>query len=165
MKKWLRFFGVMVFILLSASMMHAQYKYLVIPSCNFRPNDEAIQFWSSYGWSYLDATSGAGTLLAPINLPQDATIISVTMSYYDSDASNEVRFRIRRVNYYTWYSQVLFSGNSSGIGGPGTALDSTLDGGSRVIKNNSFFYTAEVWPDTPAGSALAVYCVKIKYTD
>ncbi len=153
--------GVMALFLLLPTAVQAQ-QFLSMPSCAFRPHDEDVTYTYWWDYSYTDSDSPTtGTFYAPIYLPQDATIISVTLSFYDSSTS-DISFSVRRTNLYTKSYQTLFSESSTGTPGSDTIVDSSLNSGSRVVKNNSFHYAAYI--TCPAiGSSLRFYTLKIKY--
>ncbi len=153
--------GAVVLLLFSSTMIQAQ-AFLVIPSPAFRPHDDTVAFFYYWDYSWVDS-GGSGTFYAPVYLPQDATIISVTFTFTDTDASNDLSFSVIRTNIYTGAYQTLFSGSSSGSGGFGTTVDSSLNAGSRVVKNNSFSYVARIDVPSPGGSSLKFWSVKIKY--
>jgi len=165
MKKSTFVLCMLVLFLFTASMIHAQYKFFNIPSCSFRPMDEDYTYTYYWDYSYADSDCPSSPyFFAPIYLPQDATIVSVTLSYYDSDSSNDMSFSVIRTNLYTKSYQTLFSGSSSGSSGEGEIVDSTLNNGSRIVKNNSFYYAAYISiPAAGVGSSLKFYCLKIKY--
>ncbi len=153
--------GVMALFLLLPTAVQAQ-QFLTMPSCAFRPNDEDVTYTYWWDYSYADSDSPSATFYAPVYLPQDATIISVTLSFYDNSAS-DIYFDVTRTNLYTNSYQTLFSGSSSGTPSYDTIVDSSLNAGSRVVKNNSFHYIARISVPAGVGSDLMFFTLKIKY--
>lgn len=155
--------GMVILLLFSASIIQAQQNY-TIHSVAFVPDNEDIEWKRDSNGTYLKDTSPTGRMYAPVILPQDATIISVTLSYTDNADPGNITFYVKRINLYTKIVTTLFSASTSGTPGEGEVIDFTLNAGSRVVKNNSFAYVTYVSiNDTSDGYQLKWHAIKIKY--
>ncbi len=106
------------------------------------------------------STSG-GYVVAPVNLPDGATITEVKMNGYDADASNNLNFELQKRLLTSYSVTAIASAATSGSSGT-QQISATV---SEVVDNSNYSYRAYIKFDTQnAGTDLRVYSIRITYT-
>ena len=105
--------------------------------------------------------SYAGYVVAPINLPDGATITDVRMNGYDGDASNNLTLELQKRLLTAYSVTTLATAATSGSSGTQQISASA----SEVVDNSTYAYRVYVKFDAQnAGTDLRVYTVRITYT-
>lgn len=123
-------------------------EYLSIPAAAFTPRSSAYLYQNSS--RYLEHYSlGSGMYLAPVYLPDGATVSKMTFYFYDSIAMVDVQAWLQRTNLMGSYVDMAAVA-SDWNGGYGSKSDTSID--YATIDNMIYAYHA-VWqlPAAPTG--------------
>jgi hypothetical protein len=114
--------------------------YLSIPAAAFRPFKSGYVYDNAGVWitTYAGNADGRGWYLAPVDLPQGATVTKMTFFYYDTYVGNYVLARMQRSDLAGGYSQMAYADSNLTDTGYGSSYDSTID--NPVIDNSAFSY-------------------------
>ena len=153
------------FISVSPAAFHADSD----PSCLW-----AVEPTKNYGYFHTDSPDGCDAV-APIQLPHNASITSVTCRFYDADAGNELinGFRLARHNMTdsdpSATAETLYGSAGTGSASGGAIeinTDSTTSvANGEIVDNETYFYQLRVlFSETDvAGSTLRVHGCSIGY--
>jgi hypothetical protein len=135
---------------------------LSIPAAAFTPFEDGYDYEND--GRYLFTTTGVsgpyGWYLAPVHLPQGATVTAVIFHWYDANASSNAVARLQRTRFEQGNYEDMAYAESVGSGGYGSTTDGTIF--YATIDNSQYAYWV-IW-DIPAGSALKGCAVVIHYT-
>ena len=149
-----------IFLGLSSSLI-GQTQSKTIPICDFRPvrNDDTQEahFYLGEIYGHMTSTSTTPYLMAPIDLPDGAKIVKVTLFFVDPGASS-IALWVWRTNLYNGsYSTPFYmttSGSTAGL------RNQSLTG---YMKVNNSGYTHVVFLAMPYDSTYQVLGVKLIY--
>ncbi|MBP1767218.1 MAG: hypothetical protein H6P98_1333 [Candidatus Aminicenantes bacterium] len=145
--------------------------YLTVPACAFHgyyTDASSAYFVATYTnvqYIYtLTQPGDAGYCFAPVNLPQGARIDGIVLYYMDNDGGANIEAKLQRHYQATADAYVtLFTATSYGASNWVNSLaDYSLDGGTRLVNNNSFQYSLRLQFGA-ATDQLRCYGVKIVY--
>lgn len=128
------------------------------------------RFGASDGWAvndyalYRSDLTQSTYMMAPVDLPDGATVVSLACSVMDVDGANDMRFRLMRKN--SGGTSSCGSRSTSGI--PGSLTPSVPNSCTETVSNNvgssSFFiYYVELYT-TATSSAVRVNHCSVEYT-
>jgi len=113
-----------------------------------------------FGGGYFQGGSGAyGCMVAPVYLPNGATIVEFFASVYDNDASAFIEVRLRRVDNFAGGTDTLGSAATTGAGafaGIQVISESTIDQPVVSYPNYSYYLTVCL-----ASADIRLYSVRI----
>jgi len=114
--------------------------YLSIPAAAFRPFKSGYVFGNAGVWiaTYTGNDDGRGWYLAPVDLPQGATVTRMTFYYFDNYVGKYVLARMQRSNLAGGYSQMAYADSSLTDTGYGSSYDTTIS--NPVVDNSAFSY-------------------------
>jgi len=142
-------------------------KYLTIPASAFHPTfDDGTPYFSTTTEAVFVGTSANSVgFIAPILLPHDSQIITITYYYWDISSTQDCVFKLNEYNVNTNTINVGFAPNttSSGSGGNGVINVSPI---SSFINNINNSYSVTIEPASPSNSlddVFSIRSVKITY--
>lgn len=132
----------------------------------------AFQAMSSSNVAYVGFTgillntvpTPTGGIIAPVNLPQGATVTSFTLYFYDNAAGTDIMGNLLLHTHGTSSGVTMASVSSAGTPLEGNGVDNTIN--SSIIDHQYFDYSIEVtstvgpWP----GASLTLKSAVITYT-
>lgn len=139
--------GIVILILFTVGICEAQVtRYLQLNAAAFRPQNEEVDYYSYYLYSYADNTSPAGSAVfwAPVHLPNGAKYKKIYLRCYDLDLNYDItvgfiRTSIVDVNDY----DIIYAVSSSAAAGWQTITDNTTSVG-RIVNTKKWSYVAYV---------------------
>jgi len=153
--------------------------FISIPPAAFRSDSDPSCLWAvepskNYGFFHTDSPDGCDAV-APIQLPHNASITTVTCRFYDADAGGEFiqGFRLNRHNMTdsdpSANAEILYASTGTGAA-TGGAVEINSDSsvavaGGEVVDNETYFYQLRVLfseTDT-SGTTLRVHGCSIGY--
>lgn len=142
-------------------------KYLSIPASAFHPTfDDGSEYYSNLTQAiYLGTSTNSVGFVAPVSLPHDSQIITVTYYYWDISSTSDCVFKLNEYNVNTNTINGSFApvANSSGFGGNGVINISPT---STFIDNINKSYSVSMEPASPTSSLdnlFSIRSVKITY--
>ena len=157
-------------LLLFAGMGLAQEGYIHISPYAWNTWDSSAEFLvvgeGGDSTSFIQKTTNPGYLYAPVYFPPEADgllVRQITISYYDSDATNSITFVLRKVDLYDQSATTVTSISSSGSSSSWRRMYiNRWDMNARRINNERYaWYIAVYFYNT--GSDLRLGNIKIKY--
>ena len=117
--------------------------------------------------TFVDSTGGDSSLLAPVLLPDGATIVSISFGLLDEDPGEDLSGWLWRNELDDPTSTQLAEATTTGASSTIQLLtDTSVEG--PTVDNSRFVYWLEVgdnsWASSPNATALAVASVSIEYT-
>lgn len=160
--------GLMCFMLLCPMTASAQQIYLQFHGGSFEEMDETYDIYrGGVGFTYFTRHNGpgAGTYFHTVNFNKPDGhpnyIKSVSVRYYDSDASVNLTIRLVRRNIFTNAIHTVATWTSSGTPGWAIAHQPTIDG-YKLVDTQKFVYILEaIW--SGAGTGVYLYQVRVHY--
>jgi hypothetical protein len=106
----------------------------------------------------------SGGIVAPVNLPQGATVTSFTLYFYDNAAGTDIKGELRMHNHGSNSGAIMASVSSAGVPLGANGVDNTVS--NSIIDHQYFDYSIEVYSTVGAwpGSSLMLYSAVITYT-
>lgn len=133
--------------------------YLSIPGEAFHPGSD-VAYVNSYGNGGAYISSGSGAMVAPVYLPDGATVTRLTV-YFNDSSSSDITLNLNRLSFTNGGYTILASVTSSGSAGYQNGNDTTI--GSSVINNVGGGYLAYAYSSS-WNSSLKLMGVLITYT-
>jgi len=140
--------------------------YLTVPAAAFRPADSSTTYTGGTSNPYLSITGGTLQMMAPLYLPEGATITGLSMRAWDVSATNFATVGLRKyagTATTTLVSSVVTTDVESG--GYYVKGDNTL---SEVVSyagsNLPHYYLVFSVDSAGSGSGPAIYAARITYT-
>ena len=121
-----------------------------------------IDFASGGGCGGAYLISGSGNLIAPVNLPDRATVTSFKVYFYDV-TSNDMSVYLNAQNLDTCSYYELARVESDKTSGYYSTTDSSIDPNNRVIDNENYAYHVKAYSDNWS-SSLKIKGAVIGYT-
>ncbi|UCE41025.1 MAG: hypothetical protein JSV17_16540 [Candidatus Aminicenantes bacterium] len=167
MKKLLFISGVVCLLLFSATVGYAV-EYMWIGAAAMTPNQTNVQFNKDWNYTKLFAGGADMQLVAPVYLPDGATINGVYFFFEDNNTTGHIYITLIRVNVQSEVMQEMFRTiTTAGGATPGMQVTSdwTVTAGQKEVKNSTFAYYVHVHldQDESAGN-LRFHGVRIHYT-
>lgn len=137
--------------------------YAIIPAAAFQKQADADNI-ERYTSGVFYAVPTANPMLAPVSLPQGATITSFKVYFFDNSAVADVTVHLEFYNFLG-FTQAIASVSSAGTPGLGSATINTFFAASQVNYLNGYYSVTayasnSAWP----GPDLQVRAVVITYT-
>jgi hypothetical protein len=139
--------------------------YYSVPPTAFRAmSGSNVTIVDFTGISFNAVPTPTGGIVAPVNLPQGATVTSFTLYFYDNAAGTDIKGNLLLHIHGTSSGVVMASVSSAGTPLEGNGVDNTIN--SSFIDHQYFDYSIEVsstvgaWP----GSSLMLKSAVITYT-
>ena len=135
--------------------------YLSIPAAAFVPqyNYDAETY---NGGSIVRTLSGSYDIFnAPVQLPHGATVTKMTVYWYDNYAGDNGTIALRRSSF-SLFPLTMAEVTTSGSGGNGSGVDSTID--YAQIDNSQYTYYLTAQLPTDGTDYVGLYGVVIEYT-
>ncbi|MBU1878039.1 MAG: hypothetical protein KJ734_03725, partial [Chloroflexi bacterium] len=139
--------------------------YLSVPAAAFGPYEDG------YGYNNMGAllthytgpggSATRGWYLAPVQLPQGATVTKLTTYFYDGSATDDILARLQRSDMAGHYYEMAYADSSGYSAGYGNRSDTTI---SNAVINNAQNTYWVVW-DLPAGGTASGIGVLIEYNN
>ena len=135
--------------------------YLSIPAAAFVPQyNYSAQTYN--GGSLVRTLSGSYDIFnAPVQLPHGATVTKMTVYWYDNYAGGDGTIALRRSSF-SLFPFTMAEVTTSGSGGNGNGVDSTID--YAQIDNSQYTYYLTAQLPTDGTDYVGLYGVVIEYT-
>ena len=135
--------------------------YYSVGGEHFQPLSN-IDFASGGGCGGAYLISGSGTLVAPVNLPDGATVTSFKVFFYDV-SSSDMSVSLNAQNLKTCSYIELAKVQSDSDAGYYNRIDSSIDPSNKVIDNQNYAYHIKAYSDSWS-SSLKIKGAVISYT-
>jgi hypothetical protein len=161
MKKSLLIASLCLLILAPSAL--AQTKDIMIPAAAFRPGADHATYHIVNGYARLDTGSPYNFMTAPVNLPEDAKIVKMTIFFKDN-GTGYLRVFLYRMNLYTGDWTTHFDIETTG---DTSAIRSQSDSSGYLrIKNGGYQTWLRLYfSDTTIGTSYHLYGVKLTYNE
>jgi len=120
--------------------------YYSVGGEHFQPLSN-IDFASGGGCGGAYLISGSGTLVAPVNLPDGATVTSFKVFFYDV-SSSDMSVSLNAQNLKTCSYIELAKVQSDSDAGYYNRIDSSIDPSNKVIDNQNYAYHIKAYSDS-----------------
>ena len=134
---------------------------IMVPISDFRPvyntATEKVHFYLGEQYGYLTSTSTSPWIMTPVELPDGAKLVKITLFFYDNGAEH-IRCYVIRANVYNGTRTTNFSLITTGAE---DAYRNQSDSG--YMKMNMGGYTHVIYLNMPYGLAYRVRGVKLIY--
>ncbi|MBN1324187.1 MAG: hypothetical protein JW986_09390 [Methanotrichaceae archaeon] len=134
-------------------------EYFIVGSEGFVPGSN-VDYFNTYGCGGAYIASGSGALVAPVHLPQGATVTEFKVFFYDNSQFDMTVYLDSQKMALCGYSSMAMV-NSAGISGYGSAIDNTIS--SPIIDNTQKSYHIYAFTNS-SSSDLKIKGALIKYT-
>ena len=135
--------------------------YYSVGGEHFQPLSN-IDFASGGGCGGAYLISGSGTLVAPVNLPDGATVTSFKVFFYDV-SSSDMSVSLNAQNLKTCSYIELAKVQSDSNAGYYSRIDSSIDPSNKVIDNQNYAYHIKAYSDSWS-SSLKIKGAVVGYT-
>ena len=137
-------------------------KYLSVAPWAFKPNDSSVGYATFAALTFLTETTGL--LYAPLNLPEGAELIDMTVHYRDASLTNNLRISLLSGglggNSAAVLAQVVTSGSNSGYSMATTGLAGT---GIVANQNRHYYLNVIAEPNWSGTITTSIQGVVIRY--
>jgi hypothetical protein len=135
--------------------------FVILSGFDFKP------FYQTSNYSYTNALlqnpgSGMGIYIAPVHLPQGATVNQMVVYYLDNDGSNNLQVELRQCNNMTSLCAYMATIYSSGPPLVGNTYTVTSEIDYAVVDNAIFSYMVNIY--LPNSGLMGLSAVRIDYT-
>ncbi|GEM_PF-1642552 len=134
-------------------------EYFIVGSEGFVPGSN-VDYFNTYGCGGAYIGSGAGALVAPVHLPQGATVTEFKVFFDDNSQYDMTVYLDSQKMTLCGYSSLAMV-NSAGISGYGSAIDNTIS--SPVIDNTQKSYLIYAFTNS-SSSDLKIKGALVTYT-
>ncbi len=142
--------------------------YYSLAGNSFVGTREGLDLWNaSLNLIYGQWSSGSASLpiaVAPLNLPDGATITNVTAYIYDNDGTTTYQPRIHLYTIYMATGSYGIVGTGTLAGNSASTTPQTLSITTNHTVNNQNAYYLKFQSEGNAGSNIRLYGVRITYT-
>lgn len=155
--------GIMVLLLLSATIVQAKYYYLTIPACAFLPYSPSTTPLYRDLWSVWvnDSDDYEAHLYTPIYLPDNAELKEVKIFCFDLSVTGDIKFEVYYVTHSNSSYYKLFSLRTYDT--PGKTSKTWLPYWSKYIKYTNYKWIARIRFTKRVRDKLKFYGLRIKY--
>jgi hypothetical protein len=138
--------------------------YSVPPSAFQAMSSSDVTTVNTFAISFNAVPTPTGGIVAPVILPQGATVTSFTLYFYDNAAGTDIKADLLLHMHGTSSGALMASVSSAGTPLGGNAVDNSIN--NSYIDHQYFDYSIEVYSTVGAwpGTSLMLYSAVITYT-
>jgi hypothetical protein len=126
--------------------------YLSIPAAAFQPYEDGYDFWNEGLWLVHyhgpGGSTGPGWYVAPVLLPDGATVTKMRFYYWDNHATEDILARLQYSNLAGSFSEMAYVDSSGAASGYASKLDDTI--AQAIIDNTRRSYWV-IWDGPVSG--------------